>query len=78
MTSGTFFCPECHNAALWADADIAQTGSFCSQQCVRTFVEGQQPNAVEPDLQQVAEDGIDRSTWRHQQGEADFQAPLFT
>lgn len=78
MMSEYFFCPVCRNAALWADANVAGTGSFCSGACARAYETGQHPSEVGPDLQYVAEDCVDRGAWRHQQGESDFQSPLFT
>lgn len=75
MTSGSFFCPVCQQATLWADADVAHTGSFCSDRCVRAYTASQYEPAAAPDLQHVAEDCIDRGAWRHQQGEYDPQQP---
>jgi hypothetical protein len=75
MTSGSFFCPVCRNAMLWADADVAHTGSFCSEACARTYAAGQHEPAAAADLQHAAEDGSDPGAWRHQHGESDPQQP---
>lgn len=76
MTSGSFFCPVCQQATLWADADAAHTGSFCSDTCGRIYAAAQHEPAAVSDLQHVAEDCIDRGAWRHQQGEYDPQQSM--
>lgn len=67
--SESFFCPVCQQAVLWADADAAHTGSFCSGACAQAYAARERDPATAPDLQLIAENVS--GTYAHGQQDQD-------